>query len=84
MLDVSGGSKLRPDGGHDFLIWAMPHELATGDLIEFSFEEGANSDPKGTVFNAESLSAPPSAEGEQTWPPTETEVLEWESRAPLT
>jgi len=79
-LDVSGGSKLRPDGGHDFLIWAMPHDLAAGDSVEFNFEHGATSDPKGVIFKTENPSAPASAKTGASWPPSEVEMLEWESR----
>lgn len=48
-LTVTGGGKRRPDGSFDFLIWEMTHELRKGDRLVFSFEEGTESSPKGSL-----------------------------------
>lgn len=55
-LDISGGSKRRPNGESDFLFWEMSHELKKQDRLNFSFEKGAKSSPPGTLFNPD---APP-------------------------
>ncbi|MBJ2155151.1 hypothetical protein [Variovorax sp. IB41] len=52
-LTVTGSGKRRPDGASDFLIWEMAHELHKGDHLAFSFEDGAESSPKGSVIDDE-------------------------------
>lgn len=81
-LDVSGSGKRRPDGTSDFLIWGMPHELAKGDGVALSFEEGETSSPKGELFDP---SAESSAEPtiEMSFPPTADDITKLESRPTL-
>jgi hypothetical protein len=83
MLDVSGGSKPRADGSHDFLIWAMPDELVRGDSIDIYFEPGTESNPKGTIFKFDRGAELETPRQFQSWPPLETELLEWEARPPV-
>ncbi len=82
-LNVSGGSKRRSDGTHDFLIWALPHDLVRGDVIDIYFEDGAESDPPGRVCETE-LEEPLDDEAQfKSWPPSEAALLEWEARPAL-
>ena len=82
-LDVTGGSKRRSDGTHDFLFWALPHELARGDVIDIYFEAGTQSKPKGAIFNPEPEKPPDDGARFKSWPPSEAELLEWEGRPAL-
>jgi hypothetical protein len=77
-LDISGGSKRRPGGESDFLIWEMSHEISKQDKLSFSFEAGTASSPKGIRFNPD---APPqeSAKMEMSFPPTDNELTDLES-----
>lgn len=77
LLDVHGGGKLRADGSSDFLVWGLPHELALGDRIGLSFEEGSTSSPKGHLFED-----PPSAHARTDFsvPPSGEELRKLESR----
>lgn len=50
-LTVTGSGKRRPDGSSDFLIWEMAHELHKGDHVVFSFEEGSESSPEGSLLD---------------------------------
>ncbi len=81
-LDVSGGSKRRPDGESDFLIWEMPHELTKLDRITFYFEEGSASTPKGTKFDPDAY-PPEEPKVEMSFPPTEEDLAKLEARPPL-
>jgi hypothetical protein len=82
-LNVSGGSKRRSDGSHDFLIWALPHELALGDEVDLYFEEGTLSDPPGTIFISEPDNSMDDGARFKSWPPSEAELLDWEARPAL-
>jgi len=53
-LDLSGSSKRRKDGTADFLIWALPDELVSGDVIDIHFDAGTQSNPKGTLYRPHS------------------------------
>jgi hypothetical protein len=55
-LTVTGGSKRRPDGSSDFLVWEMAHALREGDRVVFLFEEGSASSPAGSVPDDETSS----------------------------
>ena len=79
-LDVTGGSKRRSDGSHDFLIWTLPAELACGDTIDMFFEAGAESTPKGEIFKPDLAEEAKDGARFKSWSPTEAELLEWESR----
>jgi len=81
-LDVSGGSKRRPDGESDFLIWEMPHELIRLDRITFFFEEGSQSSPKGNKFDPDAL-PPEEPKIEMSFPPTEEDIKRLEARPAL-
>ena len=81
-LDISGGSKRRADGSHDFLIWAMPHELKRGDSIDIYFEPGTESNPKGSKFKPVPETSNEGGARFHSWPPSESELLEWEARPP--
>lgn len=80
-LTVTGGGKRRPDGSSDFLIWYMGHELQYGDLIEFVFENGDTSSPKGELFVDEPI---PDAERIDFFAPIpEAELTQLETRPKL-
>lgn len=81
-LDVSGGSKRRENGESDFLIWEMPHELVKGDRIEFFFDEGSFSSPKGQLFDP-SAETPEPPKMDISFPPTAEDIVKLESRPPL-
>jgi hypothetical protein len=81
-LDVSGGSKRRPDGESDFLIWELPNELNIFDRITFFFEEGSESIPKGNIFDPEAI-PPEEPKFNISFPPTEDDLTKLESRPAL-
>jgi hypothetical protein len=81
-LDVSGGSKRRPDGESDFLIWGMPHELTKLDRITFIFQDGTASSPKGSVFDPKAL-PPEEPKFNISTPPTDEDLTILESRPAL-
>lgn len=81
-LDVSGSSKRRDDGESDFLIWEMPHELVRSDRIEFCFEEGSSSSPKGKMFDPKDY-PPEEPKIEMSFPPTDEDLTKLESRPAL-
>ncbi|MDP9992855.1 hypothetical protein J2W28_003205 [Variovorax boronicumulans] len=64
LLTVTGGGKRRPDGSFDFLIWEMTHELRKGDHLVFSFEEGTESSPNGSLDDDDDDDDDASAEDE--------------------
>ena len=81
-LDVSGGSKRRPDGESDFLIWEMLHELTKLDRITFFFEEGSESSPKGKKFDPDAC-PPEEPKIEMSFPPTDEDLTKLEARPAL-
>lgn len=64
------------------MIWEMPDELAKADRVEFSFEDGSISSPKGKVFDPETC-PPEETEMEISFPPTEEDLIKLESRPAL-
>lgn len=78
-LDVSGGSKRRPDGESDFLIWEMPHELSKLDRITFFFEEGSRSSPIGNKFDSDPY-PPEEPKIEMSFSPTDEDLTKLEAR----
>ncbi len=80
-LDVTGGTE-EPDGKSDFLMWEFLHELQMGDHLRFDFADGDKSSrsPEVSPEKPETRGTPiPN----QTWPPSEKEVAEWEQRPVL-
>jgi hypothetical protein len=79
LLGVSGGGLRKSDDRFDHLIWLSTQELADGDSIKFFFEEGLESSPKGTIFDATSF-LPLEPKFEMSYPPTEEDIKKLESR----
>lgn len=82
LLDVSGGGKPRGEGESDFLIWGLPCELTKSDCIEFFFEEGAASSPKGRVFDPADFPRE-DPKFEISSPPTDEDVAKLAARPAL-
>ena len=76
-LDVTGGTE-ETDGKTEFLMWEFLHELQIGDRLRFDFENGDESSRAPEVSPKDEKPVTPIPKS--TWPPSGSEVAEWEQR----
>jgi hypothetical protein len=76
-LDVTGGTEEK-EGKTDFLMWEFLHELKRGDRLRFDFGGGDESSRPPETSPPDERPRSPIPSG--TWPPSDSEVAEWEQR----
>jgi hypothetical protein len=76
-LDVTGGTE-EVDGKTEFLMWEFLHELQRGDRLRFDFGTGDESSRAPEVSPPDEK--PPTPIPNSTWPPSESEIADWERR----
>ncbi len=79
-LDVTGGTE-EVDGKTEFLMWEFLHELQRGDRVRFDLGTGDESSRAPQLSPRDEEPSKPIPN--DTWPPSESEIADWERRPPL-